>query len=177
MEIFCIFENDNEGLFTVKYDDSQFDAWDELFENWFDIEFLLNFFESYSKILANDFWGNISIDDAVWQTREDAKKLEKQILSCEDGTTNLSHFFKPLDDAELQKDNLLKTKAYGIDTKWLRIYAVKLSDETYIITGGAIKLFATMREQKETQLELEKLNNVFDFLKIKHIWQKESLGE
>ena len=65
MEIFCIFENDKEALFTVKFEDAQFDAWEEIFENWFDIEFLVNYFQSYSNILQNEFWGNITVDEAV----------------------------------------------------------------------------------------------------------------
>ena len=128
MEIFCIFENDKEALFTVKFEDAQFDAWEEIFENWFDIEFLVNYFQSYSNILQNEFWGNITVDEAVWKTREDAKKIQNRILSCEKGEDNLSAFFRPLNDSEIQRDNLLRTKVYGIETDWLRIYAVKLTD-------------------------------------------------
>ena len=177
MEIFCIFENDKEALFTVKFEDAQFDAWEEIFENWFDIEFLVNYFQSYSNILQNEFWGNITVDEAVWKTREDAKKIQNRILSCEKGEDNLSAFFRPLNDSEIQRDNLLRTKVYGIETDWLRIYAVKLTDETYIVTGGAIKLYRTMQEQEDTNIELQKLNTLVDLLKANHIFDKESLGE
>ncbi len=47
---------------------------------------------------------------------------------------------------------------------WLRIYAIKLATGVYIITGGAIKLTATMEEREHTQAELTKMEMVRNFL-------------
>ena len=47
---------------------------------------------------------------------------------------------------------------------WLRIYAIKLANGVYIITGGAIKLTATMQEREHTQAELAKMEMVRNFL-------------
>jgi hypothetical protein len=49
-------------------------------------------------------------------------------------------------------------------SSWLRIYAIKLATGVYIITGGAIKLTATMQEREHTQAELVKLDQVRNFL-------------
>jgi len=35
---------------------------------------------------------------------------------------------------------------------WLRIYALKAGESTYIITGGAIKLTASMQEREHTMV-------------------------
>ncbi len=177
MQIFCIFETEKQSLFSVKYKNSEFDAWDEIFEKWTDVEYLEEYFESYSDTLKSGFWKDISVEDAVLKTLRDAQLLEKAILTCANDNDLLKKFFKPLTDSEIQKDNLLKTKAYGIVTKWLRIYAVKLTDETYVVSGGAIKLFGKMQEQKETEFELKKLIMLKDFLIANHVFDKENLSE
>lgn len=47
---------------------------------------------------------------------------------------------------------------------WLRIYALKLERNTYLITGGAIKLTRTMEEREHTLAELRKMELVRNFL-------------
>lgn len=47
---------------------------------------------------------------------------------------------------------------------WLRIYALKLEQNTYLITGGAIKLTRTMEEREHTLAELRKMELVRNFL-------------
>jgi antitoxin component HigA of HigAB toxin-antitoxin module len=65
-------------------------------------------------------------------------------------------------------DILEKMKARGGHHKghasWLRIYAIRLSDGVYIVTGGAIKLTATMQEREHTRRELQKIDQVRRFL-------------
>lgn len=60
---------------------------------------------------------------------------------------------------------------------WLRIYALKLSSGIYIITGGAIKLTATMQEREHTLNELAKMEKVRQFLLDEHIIDDESFIE
>lgn len=62
---------------------------------------------------------------------------------------------------------LSKEKAKGknpIHASWLRIYAIRIQSGVYIVTGGAIKLTATMKERAHTIKELERMNRVRDFL-------------
>ena len=47
---------------------------------------------------------------------------------------------------------------------WLRIYAIKLEPGCYIITGGAIKLTRTMQEREHTLKELDKMEQVRNYL-------------
>ena len=55
--------------------------------------------------------------------------------------------------------------AYTIShSSWLRLYAIKLIPGVYIITGGAIKLTATMQEREHTKNELVKMDEVRRFL-------------
>ena len=66
-----------------------------------------------------------------------------------------------------------KEKAKGFRTSghpsWLRLYALKLDPETYVITGGAITLTHTMGERQHTIMELQKMENVRNFLLAKGV--------
>ena len=58
-----------------------------------------------------------------------------------------------------------KKKAYGVYYRsWLRMYALKICDDMYLITGGAIKLTDRMDERAHTRIELNKLERCKDFL-------------
>lgn len=57
-------------------------------------------------------------------------------------------------------------KAYGPgDPSLLRLYAIKLSSNCYLITGGGIKYCKTMQESPELMAEIDKLKSVLSFLK------------
>ena len=76
--------------------------------------------------------------------------------------------FRPLDNNQMAEMMLEKEKARLKQrighASWLRIYAIRLSDGVYIITGGAIKLTATMQEREHTRMELVKMDRVRRFL-------------
>ena len=82
--------------------------------------------------------------------------------------TDLSKIFRPLDnnqasDMMLQKEKARLKRKYG-HLSWLRLYAIKLIQGNYIITGGAIKLTATMQEREHTRQELVKIDKVRRYL-------------
>lgn len=73
--------------------------------------------------------------------------------------------FKPLNPGDYRLLEFQKSKAYGtIRKSWLRIYAIRINAETYIITGGAIKLTRTMQERPHTNDQLKRLTQVRDYL-------------
>jgi len=47
---------------------------------------------------------------------------------------------------------------------WLRIYALRIDRNTYIITGGAIKLTQKMQERDHTDIELKKIEKCRNYL-------------
>lgn len=60
-----------------------------------------------------------------------------------------------------------KEKAKGKNRNhpsWLRIYALKVGNSKYIVTGGDIKLTATMQEREHTLEELRKMEEVRNYL-------------
>jgi len=60
---------------------------------------------------------------------------------------------------------------------WLRIYAIRLEPNVYVVTGGAIKLSRKMQEREHTALELQKLNRCKAFLKANDIFDQDSFVE
>ena len=81
---------------------------------------------------------------------------------------DLDAIFRPLENSRIGDMTLGKEKARLRNrirhASWLRIYAIKLASGVYIITGGAIKLTATMMEREHTKAELTKLEKVRQFL-------------
>ena len=75
----------------------------------------------------------------------------------------LRTFFKENIDDLLQKEKARLKRKYG-HSSWLRLYAIKLIQGNYIITGGAIKLTATMQEREHTRQELVKIDRVRRYL-------------
>lgn len=81
---------------------------------------------------------------------------------------DLDSIFKPLHNSRTAEILHGKEKAKGFRTSWhlswLRLYAIKLEPQTYVITGGAIKLTYTMNERQHTLSELNRMEMVRNFL-------------
>lgn len=61
----------------------------------------------------------------------------------------------------------------------LRVYAIKVDADTFVITGGAIKLPLQhlMEDREHTTIELKKLNNAKSYLREQGICDDESFFE
>lgn len=94
---------------------------------------------------------------------------------------DLDALFRPLENSRMvdmllgKEKGRLKKDIHHVS--WLRIYALKLASGIYIITGGAIKLTATMQEREHTLAELAKLEKVRQFLFNEHIIDDDSFIE
>jgi hypothetical protein len=93
---------------------------------------------------------------------------------------NLDSIFRPLSNhtketyLEKEKAKIAKRR---IHASWLRIYAIKLNQGIFIITGGAIKLTATMQERKHTAEELVKIERTRRFLIDNGIVDENGFGD
>ena len=98
------------------------------------------------------------------ETMYEAEQLECLMLDISP-EANLDVLFKHLENTRFSEMALGREKAKG-DGKyrhpsWLRIYAIKIEPGVYLVTGGAIKLTATMAERSHTRNYLLD-NGVFD---------------
>lgn len=123
------------------------------------------------------FFKNLSIDNLIDKILDEAQLLEELLYEFTtrgfDGTKNLQLLFRPLFNTEYTIPPLQKTKT-KVDERLvknpiLRIYALRIGDNIFVITGGVIKLTRAMKEHPDTEIELEKLEMVRSFLKSVNI--------
>lgn len=163
MEIVSIF---GKNLFAIKYTGETKDKFSRLFELWQDAEYLEEFFETHKSDLENGFWGTISVEDAIIETFEYAREFEDTLLKLSENSTpeqleRLEDIFRPLHNSQYHILTLNKSKA---KQTWLRLYALKVENDVYIITGGAIKLTQKMQDRNHTTTELTKIESCRRFL-------------
>lgn len=182
MEIVRIFDPE-DFLLSVRYEHETYDEFTRLLENWADAEYLENFFTANETDLKRPFWKSISIEDAILRTLDEASKLEQHFLELSDIEQNeriesLKEQFRPLSKLPDRIYYLEKKKSYGVNKKgWLRIYALKVDEDMYLITGGAIKLTDYMEERDHTRKELQKIESVRQFLREQGIIDEEGMVE
>lgn len=153
-------------MWAVKYDEMQDNILYHTFHDWLDLEWLESFFTENAADLQR-YFKITNIEDAIFDTMSDATRLQALILDLSP-EANLDKLFRPLENNRTAEIVLGKEKAKGFrisgHPSWLRLYALKLEPETYVITGGAIKLTHTMGERQHTLMELQKMENVRNFL-------------
>lgn len=183
MYIVDIFEIYEEALYAVGFNNEPNDELKKLFNQWSDVEFLTDFFTKNEQYLSKDgYWGEISIEDAVFRTIDEAEQLEKYLYQvAEDGTTDAfndlqTKLFKPLSKNDFTNEHI-KSKAYGVEyNSWLRIYAIRIDANCYVISGGAIKLTEKMNDIEHLEVELLKLRKSVDYLKEINFIEKDDIS-
>lgn len=165
MELVPIFDHPKPTLYAIRYG-GETDEFHRLFELWQDPEYLRSFFKEHQNDLEKGFY-KTSINNAVRNTLEEAQRLEDRIFDCcEKGHYDLTHslqsFFQALRNDDYKLYSLQKTKGRQ---RWLRLYAVRIDVNLYVISGGAIKLTKRMEDRKHTQNEKYKLDQTVEYLK------------
>lgn len=177
MKIIPIF---GDHLYSAHYDEKEIqDEFDRLFDCWQDPQFLEDFFNKHEQDLKSGFFGNLTIEDAVILTRQEAIRLENDFIQFATlPGKSLDACFQPLDKALSTDPIFQKQKARGRGNKsWLRVYAIKIGAGVYLVTGGAIKLTRKMGEREHTKQELRKLQRCLSFLNDEGISSEEGFFE
>jgi hypothetical protein len=184
MKIVSTFEVVKESLYSVLFNtelgtldadknvmlNEKLHEFSRLFDFWNDPVLLRFFFTEHIADLNDTYWEGIGIDEAIEKTRAEAKVLEKQLFEyAEAGKTtrlkNLSNLFKPLSDGKIEKEyEKDKVKVEGKKT-WLRLYAIRIDANLFIVCGGAIKLRKTLNDRTYLLKELDKLEMTRNYLK------------
>lgn len=161
-----------EGLYTFKYDGQWLDELEKLFEEWSDIEYLETFFEKYENDLS---YFKLDINGAINDTINESIRLKKLLLEISKRKSlTLDEVFRPLDNLENREITLSKQK---VSRRWLRLYAIRIEANHYVITGGAIKLTHKMQDREHTQKELNKLEKCRNYLQLNDVFDTDSFNE
>jgi len=156
-------------LFAFYYDNEDNNEFDRLIELWTDVEYLKSFAEINKINHIEDFINDISyyveqIQDLLYDIESSDKKT-------------LEYYFRPLHDQEMGQRVLSLQKGKVGRNNSLRIYAIKIYDNCFIITGGAIKMSQKMQDHPDTKNELIKLDRAKSFLKENGVMDIDSFYE
>lgn len=151
---------------------------ERIFDQWNDPDFLNEFFEENKKDI------DISIKEATKKIRSEAKLLRKKLLELTSANPiRLNELFKNLDNNETSPKLLSPQKA---PSRWLRLYAIRIDENRYAVTGGTIKLDSgaiaannqyQMQDRAHTNEELKKINKCRDYLLDQGVIDEESFFE
>jgi len=182
MKIVDIFAIVKSKLLSVQFEPNDCDEFTLAFRNWNDTEYLESFFDNNKSDLQSGFYGTISIEEAIFSTIEEAEEFEEKIRSVakigkfKTKSSLQDLVFHPLHKKD-QTFNLQETRAYGTNNdSWLRIFAVRINPECFVVSGSAIKLTGTMGEQDHTAIELKKLKITSEYLKENGLLEEDDFG-
>lgn len=164
-------------IYSIQYDDEEENEFDRLFRQWNDMVNVTQFFEKNKKYLKSPFWQNIpEPEDAANQVRQEAFDLEDLFDELFNNTVNgkepnFDSHFKPLEGKYKFEFQRLPMKSYGTNNpSLLRFYAIKMETNTYLITGGGIKLAKKIQHSPDLKKHVFKnIDLVRQFLKTNGI--------
>jgi len=182
MEIETIIPN---RLYSIKYDEEDTAEYYRLFnEEWTDVAFLMDFFQSHPEFTENDFWGFLGNDPEIAAARvlEDANKLEPHLKELAENSDNgeqpdLEDYFKPLNGKYGYDIEHIPVKGYGVlESTFLRLYAIRIEQNCYLIVYGGIKLNSSIQNSPGLQEKVfRKIDKVKQFLVNEGIIDKDDI--
>jgi hypothetical protein len=177
MEFITIFDKVLYSFKDANTDEGEqiFDSeWDKTYAKWMDHTYVYEFMEENEKYLSSPYFKKFPItkQEARQQIYDEALNikliLKEACLNARSGMP-LDHFFKPLNNNESSFKSLATTKGKSLikiksKTRLLRVYAIRIDANVFVLTGGAIKLVEFLKEHNETYTEQLKMDRVRSFL-------------
>ena len=149
-------------LYAFQYENEDENEFDRLITYWSDTSELEQFFAD-NIYLLNQKYKNLTVDNASEQTMDIADKMYSII---EHHQENLDILFQNLNDMVSSRKNMSDQK---YKNKWVRLFAIMIESNRYIITGGAIKLSEKLEDNPLTLKELQKLKLCQTYLSNKDV--------
>ena len=170
-------------IYSIQYEEQNENEFDRLFALWNDVDYVNQFLVNNQKYLSLPTWQQIQEpEDAARQVLAEAANLEELF---EDLYQNVLHGRKPDFDRHFSfwegkyKYSLQwpPMKSYGTyRPSLLRIYAVKMEKNLYLITGGGIKLADTIQNSPDLKDHvLQNIDKVRTFLRENGILEAEDM--
>lgn len=160
-------------LFAFHYKGETDNEYDRLMNLWNNTQHLYDFLKSN----RHDIPRGKSINQVALDIIDDAHEMDLRLIEITSSTTQtLNHFFQSLNNHEYRTRILSFQKGRE---SLLRMYAIKINEDTFVITGGAIKLplHHLMGDREHTKKERAKLNVAKQYLESKGIIDEESFFE
>ena len=164
-------------IYSIQYDGKTESEFDRLFQLWNDVSYVIQFMEDNREFLNSAIWQKISIpEEAARQVLNEAIELEDLFEGLNKNTTtgrqpDFDTHFRYLEGKYKYELERPPMKSYGtVRPSLLRIYAIKMDRNTYLITGGGIKLADSIQNSPDLKDHiLQNIARVRDFLKVNGI--------
>ncbi|MEO7174955.1 MAG: hypothetical protein ABIV51_03880 [Saprospiraceae bacterium] len=168
MKIVSIFE---EKLFAFHYDNEVDNELRRLLKLWNDYTYLYQFVTEFKS----DAPLYLSAGSLINQIVESAIEIDI-ILNEIAGSRKkkLEDFFRHLENLEYRLVELSKQKG---KKSVLRIYAIRIDENCFVVTGGAIKFHHLNKDRWHTQREMDKLDKCRSFLQANGVIDADSFNE
>lgn len=182
MDIIQIIPN---RIYSIKYDDQEFAEYYRLFNReWTDVDYLTKFFSEHEEFTKNIFWKFLENDPEMAATIaiEDAYELEAYLKKLsknadEKKIPDLENYFEPLNGKYIYEIKFIPMKGYGVKpSTFLRLYALRLEENCYLIVYGGIKLNDSIQNSPVLKENvISRIDMVKSYLKREGILDKEDI--
>jgi hypothetical protein len=160
-----------DQLFAFHYSDETDNELYRLLSLWNDPSYLYQFIKQNKSDLPQ----NILISELMDLLIDNANDIDDVLNEI---STNphrvLEEFFQPLNNQEYHIVELSKQKGRK---NYLRIYAIKIDNNCFVITGGAIKFHHLNKDRPHTRNEMIKLDKCRNYLKDNNVFDNDSFYE
>jgi hypothetical protein len=168
MKIVCIFEG---SLYAFRYANETKNELGRLLKLWNDTSYLYRFVQENKMDLPH----HKSVPELIEELMESAAIIDQSLATyASSKQKKLDELFKPLDNKEYRKTELSKQKSRQT---YLRLYALRIDTNCFVITGGAIKFHHLMEDRVHTAKELQKIERCRNYLKANGINDNDSFYE
>lgn len=160
-----------EQLFAFHYENEADNELNRLLTQWNDPAYLYQFVIQHKA----DAPKGVSIQTIINQLIDNANDIDDTLNKIStDSSRSLEEFFKPLDNQEYRIVELSKQKGRK---NYLRLYAIKIDRNCFVITGGTIKFNHLNKDRPHTQKEMNKIEKCRNYLKENSVIDADSFYE
>lgn len=182
-----IVEIHKDWLYSITFDEEDLTEYHRVFKEWHDLDYLVRFFTQHKDYLATDFWKESGLDPdnpekSAYRVIEESDCLERYIedivVNCSNGEKpDFDEYFHFLGGKYKCLWSLEPVKSYGtLSPSLLRLYAIKIESNCYLIVYGGIKLADTIQNSPVLKDKVfRKIDTVLEFLKNNGITDSEDL--
>lgn len=170
MKIVRIF-TDQLSLLAFRFEGKKMNELRRLLTLWNNTAYLYEFVSNN----ISDVPKNITIGTLVFQLIEEANDIDDTLNEISiNPRRSLEEFFTPLDNQEYHIVELSKQKGRK---NYLRLFAIKIDNNCFVITGGAIKFHHLNKDRPHTQQEMQKIDRCKAYLKSNGVFDADSFYE
>lgn len=169
-------------LYSIKFDEADTDEYSRVINLWKDLDYLVEFFKANAKEVDQPFWREVGLSPdkplvSAERVASEAIVLASHIRdlaqNAADGKIpDFEDFFHPLGGKYSYVRELEPHKSYGtFNPSLLRLYAIRLERNVYLIVFGGIKLGSAIQNSPGLKEQVfNRIDNVIAFLKANGIF-------